>query len=79
MPENKKGPEGAGVRGPTKPDGNKHVGLLVLALWVVGVGGLLGAVAAFNASHSQGFSGAGFCLLASAVAFGQLLNALVRK
>lgn len=54
-----------------------HVGILVVVLWIVGVGGVLAAIGALDTGDN--WSGAGLCLVASALAFGQLLNALVRK
>jgi len=60
------------------PEGHshKHVGILVVALWIVGVGGVLCALVSLD---ERGWGGPGLCLIPSALAFGQLLNALVRK
>ena len=53
-----------------------HVGVLIVALWAVGIGGI---IAAFFPLYETDWGGAGLCLVASALAFGQLLNARARK
>jgi hypothetical protein len=51
-------------------------GILVIGLAAVGVIGLLGALEAFNEQQS---AGAGICLIATALSWGLLLHALVRR
>lgn len=53
------------------------IGLGVVGSGVVGVGGVIAAVVA--AVGYADFVGAGLCLLAAAVAFGLLSNALFRR
>ncbi len=62
-------------------DGNNRlttvIGLGVVGAVVVGVAGLIAAVVA--AIGYADFLGAGLCLLAAAVAFGLLTNAIFRR
>ncbi len=59
-----------------KARSHMHVGALVVAMWLIGVAGVVVAFVAFDGGQ---FAGAGLGLLASAMAFGQLLNAYVRR
>jgi hypothetical protein len=56
--------------------GPLQVRVLVVALWIVGIGGV---IAALGSLDEPNWGGPGLCLVASALAFGQLLNALIRK
>ena len=52
-------------------------GLTILGCFVVGIAGLIGAVAAMI--YIEDFAGGGACLVASAIAFGLAANAVFRK
>ena len=60
-----------------KKRGARAPGLSIISGFVIGILGFLGALfAAFNAND---YVGAGLCLIASALAFGLLANAMFRK
>lgn len=56
--------------------GTKIVGLLAFACIIVGIGSIVAALFAFFGGE---FVGAGLCLLAAALAFGLLANAVLRE
>jgi len=65
-------------KGSDEAEGRPRRGVVVaaIAMWMAGIGGMV--LAGYAADGNQ-FVGAGFCLLVSVLAFGQLLNAHVRK
>jgi hypothetical protein len=60
--------------------GSGLVGFASIALCVVGISSAIAAIIAFvDASDGSAVAGAGVLAIASALSFGSLLNALVRK
>jgi hypothetical protein len=59
------------------PQSSAIPGVTILGCFVVGIAGLIGAMAAMFDLND--FAGGGACLIASAVAFGLAANAVFRK
>ena len=60
------------------PPGSGFVGVALIALCTVGLASAFFAFMAINKSQPD-FAGVGLLLIASAISFGQLLSALLRK
>jgi hypothetical protein len=60
-----------------KKKGTSAPGLSIISGFVIGILGFVGAL--FAAINESDYTGAGLCLIASALAFGLLANAMFRK
>ena len=61
----------------SKKKGYSYPGLSVIGGFIVGITGILAAL--LSIFNEYDYVGAGLCLMASAIAFGQLANAMFRK
>ncbi len=60
-----------------KKRSSSALGLSIISGFIIGIFGFLGAL--FAIFNTNDYTGAGLCLIASALAFGLLANAMFRK